>query len=225
VSEQNRSTAVMQRRVEAHDSLDDFPTPPWATRGILNWLAARDYLGATDVVREPCANRGHMVLPLCEVFDEVLASDILDYGAGFAVSDYLFGLPPAPVDWTFMNPPFRLAEQFIERALGTSCGVAVIVRSAFLEGVGRYESLWSKSPPQWVVQHVERVPMVKGRYDPKASSATAYCWLIWLPRSVSLSRLTQYAWLPPCRKRFERKTDAMIGTRTLLQSNSLEDTP
>jgi hypothetical protein len=28
---QNTSTAVMQQRVEAHDSLDFFPTPPWTT--------------------------------------------------------------------------------------------------------------------------------------------------------------------------------------------------
>lgn len=29
---QNTSHAVMQQRHEAHDSLDDFPTPPWAGR-------------------------------------------------------------------------------------------------------------------------------------------------------------------------------------------------
>lgn len=32
---QNTSHAVMAQRVEAHDSLDDFPTPPWATRALL----------------------------------------------------------------------------------------------------------------------------------------------------------------------------------------------
>ena len=32
---QNRSHAVMQQRHEAHDSLDDFPTPPWATRALM----------------------------------------------------------------------------------------------------------------------------------------------------------------------------------------------
>jgi hypothetical protein len=28
----------MQRRHEAHDSLDDFPTPPWATRALCERL-------------------------------------------------------------------------------------------------------------------------------------------------------------------------------------------
>ena len=31
---QNTSTAVMARRAEAPDSLDFFPTPPWATRAL-----------------------------------------------------------------------------------------------------------------------------------------------------------------------------------------------
>jgi hypothetical protein len=32
---QNTSHAVMAQRNEAKDSLDDFPTPPWATRTLL----------------------------------------------------------------------------------------------------------------------------------------------------------------------------------------------
>src|SRR3546814_6501707 len=32
---QNTSHAVMAQRVEAHDSLDYFPTPPWATRALI----------------------------------------------------------------------------------------------------------------------------------------------------------------------------------------------
>ena len=35
---QNRSSAVMQQRSEPHDSLDDFPTPPWATRALCQHL-------------------------------------------------------------------------------------------------------------------------------------------------------------------------------------------
>ncbi len=36
---QNRSSAVMQQRSEPHDSLDDFPTPPWATRALCEYIA------------------------------------------------------------------------------------------------------------------------------------------------------------------------------------------
>lgn len=205
---QNRTPAVMQQRAEAHDSLDDFPTPPWATRAVCEWLKANGRILAGDICREPAANRGFMVRPLREFFTVVEASDVHDYGAGFPVADYLFGPNPAPVDWTICNPPFRLAQQFIERAIQTSrAGVAMIVRSAFTEGRGRYEGLFSVRPPAFVLQHVERVPMVKGRYDPAARSATAYCWLIWMPGE----RDTRFRWLPSCRARLERPEDQVAG--------------
>lgn len=207
---QNVSTAVMQRRVEAHDSLDDFPTPPWATRALCRWLQGYPMEQTwLRTCREPAANRGYMVKPLREFFRVVEASDVHDYDAGFAQRDFLFPEPLVPVDWTITNPPFRLAEQFIQRALETSTrGVAVIVRSAFLEGVGRHGRLFSMTPPTHVLQFAERVPMVKGRFDPGASTATAYVWLVWL--KGDRQRGTQLHWLRPCRKDLEREDDQYI---------------
>lgn len=159
-------------------------------------------------VREPCANRGYMARPLSEYFGHVMASDVHDYGYGYLVQDYLFG-PESHfdrTDWTFMNPPFRLAAEFIERALRLSrIGVAVIVRTAFLEGIDRFETLFSVNPPWVVAIHTERVPMVKGRYDPKVASATSYSWLIW--RNDTSERLPT-DWIAPCRRRLEKAEDA-----------------
>ena len=158
----------MQQRREAHDSLDDFPTPPWATRALCEAL----YYSPTPwtmTAREPAANRGHMVRPLLEYFDCVDASDIHDYGAGFPVRDYLFGPLPPMVDWTITNPPFRLAEQFIDRARETSReGVAVIVRTAYLESVSRYNTLFKVTPPSLILQFAERVVMHKAVSRPRA---------------------------------------------------------
>ena len=39
---QNTSHAVMAQRVEAKDSLDDFPTPPWATRALIEHVIERE---------------------------------------------------------------------------------------------------------------------------------------------------------------------------------------
>ncbi|MGA0540712.1 hypothetical protein [Neotabrizicola sp. VNH66] len=203
---QNISSAVMQQRSEPHDSLDDFPTPPWATRALLECLDLPFWasLHGFATCREPAANRGHMVRPLREVFTSVEAADIFDYGAGFPQADYLFGPDPDPVDWTITNPPFRLAEQFIQRALRTSRhGVAVIVRSAFLEGVGRHRRLFQPHPPRFVLQFTERVVMHKGRLSATGSTATAYCWIVWTPGEHD----TRFAWIPPCRKRLERAAD------------------
>jgi len=206
---ENLSTAVRQRRVEPPHALDDFPTPPWATRALLEALMLRGVGAVWDPkrwqVREPAANRGAMAETLAETFGEVVASDIFDYGAGYAVEDYLFAKRNV-VDWTITNPPFRLAERFIEKALIESrIGVAVFVRSAFLESVGRYRALFSERRPRLILQFTERVVLHKGKLAPKGSTATAYCWLVWLPKRMPGP--TEFGWIAPCRKRLEREGD------------------
>lgn len=222
----NRSAAVMQQRQKARDALDDFPTPPYATRAACEWLKARGNQLENCTVREPCANRGYMVAPLAEYFQSVHASDVMDYGAGFEVRDYLFGHDPKCADWTFMNPPFRLAGDFIMRALRTSdVGVAAFVRTGFLEGEARYHSLFTKYRPTAVLQFVDRVVIHKGVMRQKgqkyvddqgvqrtASSATAYCWLVWEPHHYLDPRgwhpkHTELHWLPPRRAELERQGD------------------
>lgn len=210
---QNTSSAVMQQRSEPHDSLDDFPTPPWATRALCEFLQhgpPSETLGELTV-REPAANRGHMVKPLGEYFKIVLASDVHDYGQGYPVRDYLWG-PHEHITgthWTITNPPFKLAEQFIERARSLSSrGVAMLVRLAFVEGIGRYERLFSVNPPDYILQFTERVVMHKGRLAPEGSTATAYCWLIWFTGGSDEHRaVTKFRWILPCRKRLEREGD------------------
>lgn len=217
----------MQRRVEAHDSLDDFPTPPWATRALCEHVISNEWDEVLPLERqlsgqtvwEPACNRGHMVKPLAEYFRRVYASDIHDYGYEFAgqqrVVDFLFPFSESPciakngIDWIITNPPFRLASQFLTRAfeLKPRVGVAIIARTAFLEGIGRYEELFSKKPPSIIAQFTERVVMVKGRLDPIGSTATAYCWLVWLAGTTD----SRMMWIPPCRKRLERATDYEVA--------------
>lgn len=210
---QNTSHAVMQQRSEAHDSLDDFPTPPWATRALIERVIAPLFFEG-DLRRltvwEPACNRGYMLAPLREYFAAAIGSDVHDYGLeGTEQHDFLQPFVPhrlagQNVHWIISNPPFRLAEQFIARAAQVaSDGFAFLVRTSFLEGVGRYENLFSKNPPSIVAQFAERVPMVKGRYDPEASTATSYTWLVWLDGETE----TRLVWIPPCRRQLERETD------------------
>ena len=103
------------------------------------------------------------------------------------------------------NPPFRLAEQFIQRSLGLAkVGVAMLVRTSFLESRGRYERLFRPTPPSIVAQFVERVPMLEGRLDPRGSTATSYAWLVWLQGREGDKGMD---WIPPCRKELERDED------------------
>ena len=55
----------------------------------------------------------------------------------------------------------------------------MLTRTVFIESVGRYERLFKVNPPSRFAQFTERVPMVKGRVDKKASTATGYAWLVW----------------------------------------------
>ena len=55
----------------------------------------------------------------------------------------------------------------------------MLVRAQWVEGVERYEKLFRDQPPAVYAPFVERVPMVKGRWDPDASTATSYAWFVW----------------------------------------------
>lgn len=210
----NRSSAVMARRIEPRDSLDDFPTPPWGTRALIEHVLIghgwrRDQLAA-QTVWEPAANRGFMARPLAEYFGSVVASDVHDYGAGFVVDDFLLPCPRLPaVDWIITNPPFRLAAEFALRGLEIARqGVALLVRTAFAEGIERYETLFKPHPPLMEAVFCERLPMVKGRVDPKAVSATSYSWIVWPGRDFKRADLTtRRLWIPACRRELERPGD------------------
>ncbi len=201
---QNTSHAVMSQRVEAGDSPDDFPTPPWATRALLEHVIGPESLSLMSCL-EPACGAGHMAKVLKEYFGEVRYSDANEYGYG-PVRDYLTSpYEPKSVDWVITNPPFRLAEEFVINALETAkCGVAMLVRSVFLESVGRYNRLFHQNPPAKFAQFVERVPMVRGRLDAKASTATGYAWLVWEHGSNEHARVI---WIPPCRRKLERAHD------------------
>ena len=202
---QNKSHAVMAQRIEPKSSLDDFPTPPWATRGLIEHIIGVDEV-STLTCLEPACNRGFMAEPLSEYFAEVTATDVFDYGYS-EVKDFLGGnYPDKSFDWVITNPPFKLAEDFFFEAQRVArVGIALLTRTVFIESIGRYERLFSKFPPTVFAQFTERVPMVKGRLDKKASTATGYGWLVWnMQQQANGSKL---GWVPPCRKSLERDGD------------------
>jgi hypothetical protein len=214
------SPAVMARRVESRGSLDDFPTPPWAARALAAHVIPQSCRGS--LVWEPACGRGHMARALADDWPFVIASDVADYSAESVWSRggerHLLGdfldpafLPEAAsaVDWVVTNPPFRLAERFIQRAHDRAPrrGIAMFVRTAFLESVGRWR-LFRRFPPAIVAQFAERVPIHKGRLaGPGGSTATAYCWMVWLSGWSPASAGTRLIWIPPCRAALTREGD------------------
>jgi hypothetical protein len=185
----NRSAAVVAQRapelVEGDDAraalyrkLEFFPTPPWAARAGGELIHLLDPDAAS--VWEPACGRGHMASPLSERF-AVCPSDIHDFGYGDVV-DFLAGDAADPeCDWIVTNPPFRLAQRFVEIGLERARrGVAMLLRLQFLEGGGRWPLLYGGPQPMTLcAPFSERVSMTLGCWDPEAGLPTAYAWFVW----------------------------------------------
>lgn len=204
----NGARAIMGSRAEPDDSLDYFPTPPWATRALIEKVLPRSGMQASLHAHrawEPACGEGHIAGVLQEYFGDVVASDIHDYSADgvsppgwHGTQDFLAAdVTSEGVDWIVTNPPFGdKAEAFILRALERAdVGVAMFLRLQWLETVGRYERVFSKHPPYMIAQFAERVPLHKGRWEPDGDTATAYLWIIWLKRRTDTS--TGFMWIPP----------------------------
>ena len=193
----------MATRIAARDGVDDFPTPPWATRAFLHYVfgGALGRIASEHDVAEPAANRRFMSKVLAESFRRVHESDVKDYGAGVPVFDFLqlerdragaqfaFTAPPAHlvdggVDWIITNPPFKDLNLWLpicDRVARK--GFALTARLQAIETEGRFDLYrqWQGALGRGHVlfaQYVERVAMVEGRCDPDANSATAYCWIV-----------------------------------------------
>lgn len=208
-----QSTAVMARRVEPADSLDYFPTAPWGTRALCEHVLPRfeQRDAATGLfplmAADPACGEGHMALALREYFPLVSASDVFNYGFG-GVTDFLHpDTSLAPRDWIITNPPFNLGPEFVLAALDLARrGVAMLVRSAFLEGEGRFAKLYRRTPPHLIGQFIERLPMHRGRWVINGTTATSYCWLVWhkaSPRPADPA----FTWIPKSRKPLSKPDD------------------
>jgi len=204
MTKQNKSHAVMAQRHEKKDSLDDFPTPPWATRALCKYVINKHNISRMSCL-EPACNRGYMSTVLEESFKSVTSSDIYDYGFGIKKNFLLSDYKKNSFDWVITNPPFNLAEDFFFKA-DKICkvGVALLVRTVFLESIGRYKNIFLRHPPSKFAQFSERVPMIKGKLDRKASTATGYAWIVWEKNVKTKSKLV---WIPPCRSKLERNED------------------
>lgn len=183
------ATALLRR-------LNYFPTPPWAAR------AGGELIQRLDPgpwhVWEPACGEGHMAAALWDYFPILLATDIHDHGRpkGSPWSGRIDFMAAeagelGPVDWIVTNPPFEAAADFVRLGLRRARrGVAMLCRLNWIESAGRYPLFFGETPLTVFAPFAERVPMVLGRWDPNAGSATGYAWFVWL-REVALVAAAQ----------------------------------
>ncbi len=176
----------VQRHLLSERGDDAYMTPPAATEALLKHVklphrvwepACGDGIGILDVLRA----HGH----------EVVGSDLVDYGRPdcFWHRDFLFERAvPDGAQAIVTNPPYKLVEQFVARALELSPCVVMLLRLAFYEaGTGKQQKhqlrrrVLDEIPPARILAFRRRLPMMhrRGWEGRKGNSGMAFGWFCW----------------------------------------------
>lgn len=163
------------------EMLDFYATPPEAVEGLLK------HEKFSKLIWEPACGMGH----ICEVLKkhgyDVVPSDLVDRGYfGTVPLDFLFHLREGDFEGDIItNPPFRAAQDFIERALQVvepGHKVAMLLRLNFLEGQNRKE-FFRMYPPKTIYVSSSRIQCaINGDFEgmkSKGGSTIAYAWFVY----------------------------------------------
>ena len=161
---------------------DYYATPPQATIDFLNLVEFENI----ETILEPACGEGHMSEVLKQHFDNsvVESTDLVDRGYGLGGIDFLNKVYEERYNLVITNPPFKYAQEFIEKALEVSNRyVVMFAKLQLLEGQKRYD-LFKNTPFKEVYVHSSRVnPLRNGsEFDEngkKWSSTMAFAWFVW----------------------------------------------
>jgi hypothetical protein len=144
-------------------ALDQYETPSWVTLALVPHLSE-----INGVIWEPACGGGKMVAALRQAGFDVIGSDITD-GV-----DFLHHAPPQTgISAIITNPPYALAREFIERALGFDGVrvVAMLLRTDFDHAATRAHlfadcAMFATKRIRWFE-------------DSTGSPSFNHCWMIW----------------------------------------------
>lgn len=175
------------------DRGDDFyATPREATEALL--AVERKWL-PSGTIWEPACGDGAIAKVLMDAGHTVYSTDLIERGWSEGEINFLTtGINPR-ASGIITNPPFKLAREFVDRALTRAPYVAMLLRLAFLEGAARKP--WFESAPLARV-HVasRRLPMMHrhGWTGPKAGSAVCHAWFVWDKRHEGRPVVQWFDW-------------------------------
>lgn len=162
---------------------DDFyATDPKSTKALLDNVKFEG-----NSFLEPCCGQGHISKLIEEYYPnaEVVSQDLVDRGYGTTGIDFLTYETDRKFDNVITNPPFKLAQEFIEKSLellNDNGKVAMFLKVQFLEGMGRKE-FFEKAPLKYVyVFRARQSPWMNGspvdEKGKKWSSTMCFAWFI-----------------------------------------------
>jgi len=171
-------TSTTRERVEN----DYYATPYSATEMLLNNVEFNgDFL-------EPCVGGGHIVDVLKKYYDsEITCCDIVNRGySNTIIADFLTHNFNRKFDNIVTNPPYSLAQEFLEKGMeviNDGGKIAMFLKIQFLEGAKRKE-MFKKYPPKYIYVFSKRQnPWRNGSpVDEKGkpwSSTMCFAWFIW----------------------------------------------
>lgn len=154
---------------------DVYETPPEAVHALLKVEKLPKHIW------EPACGPGSIARVLEDAGHAVIATDLHDYGYGESGFDFLKTRYEPIVGAIVTNPPYQLAQQFVEKALTLCPKVVMLMRLQFLESVRRAHILDRGSGLARIYVFANRLPMIhrRGWTGPKASSAICFAWFCW----------------------------------------------
>lgn len=161
---------------------DFYATDPKSTKALLDNVKFEG-----NSFLEPCCGQGHISKLIEKYYPnaEVVSQDLVDRGYGKTGIDFLTYEFDRKFDNVITNPPFKLAQDFIEKSLellNDNGKVAMFLKVQFLEGTGRKE-FFEKAPLKYVyVFRARQSPWMNGspvdEKGKKWSSTMCFAWFI-----------------------------------------------
>jgi hypothetical protein len=170
---------------------DRYDTPPVAVEALLRCERL------PELIWEPACGTGNIVEVLRAVGHKVIATDLNNRGcpdSRFCV-DFLLLDPGIRAEAIITNPPYQLAEKFVEAALLRAPLVIMLLRLAFFEGQRRSRILEDCGLARIHVFR-KRLPMMhrEGWTGKRASSAIAFAWYVWERGYVGSTLIDRISW-------------------------------
>jgi len=151
---------------------DFYPTPPEATRALLNFLD----LPSNTHVWEPACGTGSMSQVLEERY-KVTSTTLYDQGYGEIGIDFLQSQSErsCDCDWIITNPPFKISVDFIKRAMSCDItGFAFLLKSQYWHAKSRIQ-LFFDTKPRYVLPLTWRPDFIGG-----GSPTMEVLWTVWI---------------------------------------------
>lgn len=155
------------RTSTAHIENDAYPTPAPFTEALIRRYQLPERLW------EPASGAGWMATVLQAHGFRVTATDI-STGDDFLTCD------PRSVDAIVTNPPYSLADAFIERALSLAPVVAMLLPVKNLAGQQRYQRVWHVHPPAVIIHFCGRMNIPADEaIGVSHNYAFNHAWVVW----------------------------------------------